>query len=97
MRIGFGFDVHQLVEGRAFILGGVEIESKKGEKYTVNSEHILCLKTSGMNYIMKRKNKFKVQYFKKDTYNYHTKIFTEKKDAENYLDELINGLFFYYK
>jgi 2-C-methyl-D-erythritol 2,4-cyclodiphosphate synthase len=30
MRIGFGFDVHQLVEGRAFIIGGVEIESKKG-------------------------------------------------------------------
>lgn len=27
MRIGFGYDVHQLVEGRKLILGGVEIEN----------------------------------------------------------------------
>lgn len=30
MRIGFGFDVHQLVEGRDFILGGIKIPSQKG-------------------------------------------------------------------
>lgn len=30
MRIGFGFDVHQLVEGRPLWLGGVEIPSIKG-------------------------------------------------------------------
>lgn len=30
MRVGFGFDVHQLVEGRDFILGGVHIPAKKG-------------------------------------------------------------------
>jgi 2-C-methyl-D-erythritol 2,4-cyclodiphosphate synthase len=30
MRIGFGFDVHQLVEGRDFILGGIKIPSEKG-------------------------------------------------------------------
>lgn len=30
MRIGFGFDVHQLVEGRPFILGGVPIAASKG-------------------------------------------------------------------
>lgn len=30
MRVGFGFDVHQLVEGREFILGGVAIPAKKG-------------------------------------------------------------------
>ena len=30
MRIGFGYDVHQLVEGRALILGGVEIPYEKG-------------------------------------------------------------------
>lgn len=30
MRIGFGFDVHQLVEGRDFILGGVHIPATKG-------------------------------------------------------------------
>lgn len=30
MRIGFGYDVHQLVEGRKLILGGVEIPYEKG-------------------------------------------------------------------
>lgn len=29
-RIGQGFDIHKLVEGRKFILGGVEIEYNKG-------------------------------------------------------------------
>ena len=30
MRIGFGYDVHKLVEGRKLILGGVEIPHSKG-------------------------------------------------------------------
>ncbi|MDO4190955.1 MAG: 2-C-methyl-D-erythritol 2,4-cyclodiphosphate synthase [Bacteroidales bacterium] len=30
MRIGFGYDVHQLVEGRKLIVGGVEIAHEKG-------------------------------------------------------------------
>lgn len=30
MRIGHGYDVHRLVEGRALILGGVEIPYEKG-------------------------------------------------------------------
>ena len=30
MRIGHGYDVHRLVEGRALILGGVKIEYEKG-------------------------------------------------------------------
>lgn len=30
MRIGFGYDVHRLVEGRPLIIGGVEIPSEKG-------------------------------------------------------------------
>lgn len=30
MRIGFGYDSHRLIEGRKFILGGVEIPSEKG-------------------------------------------------------------------
>lgn len=30
MRIGYGFDIHQLVEGRKLILGGVEISFEKG-------------------------------------------------------------------
>ena len=29
-RIGFGFDVHKLIEGRKLILGGVEIPFEKG-------------------------------------------------------------------
>ena len=30
MRIGFGFDVHQLQEGRDFWLGGIHIPAQKG-------------------------------------------------------------------
>lgn len=30
MRVGFGYDVHRLVEGRKLILGGVEIEFERG-------------------------------------------------------------------
>lgn len=30
IRIGFGFDVHQLTEGRDFVLGGVQIPHTKG-------------------------------------------------------------------
>ncbi|MDD3612958.1 MAG: 2-C-methyl-D-erythritol 2,4-cyclodiphosphate synthase [Caldicoprobacterales bacterium] len=30
MRIGFGYDVHRLVEGRPLILGGIEIAWEKG-------------------------------------------------------------------
>ena len=29
-RIGFGYDVHQLVEGRALWLGGIKISHDKG-------------------------------------------------------------------
>jgi 2-C-methyl-D-erythritol 2,4-cyclodiphosphate synthase len=30
MRIGFGYDVHRLVDGRPLVLGGVEIDHEKG-------------------------------------------------------------------
>ncbi len=30
MRVGFGYDVHKLVQGRALILGGIEIEHELG-------------------------------------------------------------------
>ena len=30
MRIGTGYDIHRLVEGRPLILGGVKISHKKG-------------------------------------------------------------------
>lgn len=32
IRVGFGFDVHQLVEGEEFILGGIKIDHHKGLK-----------------------------------------------------------------
>lgn len=30
MRIGFGYDVHRLIEGRRLVLGGVDVPYKKG-------------------------------------------------------------------
>lgn len=30
MKVGFGYDSHRLVEGRSFVLGGVEIPHEKG-------------------------------------------------------------------
>ena len=30
IRVGFGFDVHQLVEGRELWLGGIRLEHSKG-------------------------------------------------------------------
>lgn len=30
IRVGFGYDVHQLVEGRDFILGGIKVDHYKG-------------------------------------------------------------------
>ena len=32
MRIGSGYDIHRMVAGRPLILGGVRIESEKGEE-----------------------------------------------------------------
>jgi 2-C-methyl-D-erythritol 2,4-cyclodiphosphate synthase len=45
MRIGFGYDVHRLVEGRKLILGGVEIPSPKGLEGHSDADvllHALC-------------------------------------------------------
>ena len=32
MRVGIGYDIHQMVEGRKLILGGLEIPHDKGSK-----------------------------------------------------------------
>lgn len=48
----------------------------KGEKYTVNQEHILCLKVSGCPTIRKFTNYTEVRYFKYNKYN--TKIIDNK-------------------
>jgi 2-C-methyl-D-erythritol 2,4-cyclodiphosphate synthase len=44
-RIGFGFDVHQLEAGRAFHLGGIEIDSPVGAKGHSDADvliHSIC-------------------------------------------------------
>ena len=45
MRIGFGYDVHRLVEGRKLILGGVQVPYKKGLEGHSDADvllHALC-------------------------------------------------------
>jgi 2-C-methyl-D-erythritol 2,4-cyclodiphosphate synthase len=54
VRVGFGFDVHRLQEGRELRLGGVKIESKKGALGHSDADvliHAICdalLGASGM-------------------------------------------------
>jgi 2-C-methyl-D-erythritol 2,4-cyclodiphosphate synthase len=45
IRIGFGFDVHQLVEGRELWLGGIKIEHTKGAEGHSDADvliHAIC-------------------------------------------------------
>ena len=45
LRIGFGYDVHQLVDGRDFWLGGVKIPHKKGALGHSDADvlvHVIC-------------------------------------------------------
>jgi 2-C-methyl-D-erythritol 2,4-cyclodiphosphate synthase len=45
MRIGFGFDVHRLKEGKAFWLGGIEISHVKGAEGHSDADvliHAIC-------------------------------------------------------
>ncbi len=45
IRVGFGFDVHQLAPGRKLILGGVEIPHEKGSVAHSDGDvliHALC-------------------------------------------------------
>jgi len=45
MRIGFGYDIHPLVEGRKLILGGVEIPFEKGPQGHSDADvllHAIC-------------------------------------------------------
>jgi ATP-dependent Lon protease len=69
-----------------------EIMPTKGEKYGVNSEHILCLKPSGINRIRKCKNKnnsisYKTEYLNKDTCKLQSKRFSDLNEAETYLEK----------
>ena len=67
-----------------------EVIPRKGEKFGVNSEHILCLKQSGLNRIRKMNNKnktisYKVEYLNKFTYKIESKRIHNFEEAEKYL------------
>jgi len=42
MRVGMGYDVHKLVEGRDLILGGVKIPYEKGLLGHSDADVLLC-------------------------------------------------------
>lgn len=70
-----------------------DIVYANGEKYGVNSEHIMCLKQSGMNFIKNVKTKsgetrYKVCYFDKNDYKQHSRRFDNMEDATKYSDEM---------
>ena len=70
-----------------------DIVHSNGEKYGVNSEHIMCLKQSGMNFIKNVKTKsgevrYKVCYFDKNDYKQHSKRFSDQTEAERYLHNI---------
>ena len=68
-----------------------EIVPSRGEKFGVNSEHILCLKQCGLNKIKESKLNgqiiYKVQYFDNALQD---KTFTSLYDAEQFLDKQNN-------
>jgi ATP-dependent Lon protease len=69
-----------------------EIKSNKGESYTVNSEHILCLKSYRINFIKKIKyNNFKLEYFDKINFKMSYKYFTTFEDASKQLESLTDN------
>jgi ATP-dependent Lon protease len=70
-----------------------EISNVKGDTYTVNSEHILCLKISGWLRIDNIKNikTYKVVWFNSSEYKYKSKNFSYKnKNQEEILKEATN-------
>ena len=70
-----------------------DIVHSNGETYGVNSEHIMCLKQSGLNIIKTVKTKsggvrYKVIYFDKNDYKQHSKRFCDLEDATRYLNDM---------
>jgi ATP-dependent Lon protease len=67
-----------------------------GDKYTVNSEHILCLIPYNLNYLKeKEKNgkiKYVVKYFNKYTLKMDSCKFNKKEHAEEFLSEKENEI-----
>ena len=72
-----------------------DIVPKKGETYGVNSEHILCLKPSGLHRIIKEDStansatKYKVEYFDKTSFTLESKSFEKRKLAAVFLAEKV--------
>ena len=62
----------------------------KGEKYTVNSEHILCLKhtvQTAVSIVKKQKNfPFKAAHIDNKTIKIKSKSFATKEEAKNYME-----------
>ena len=70
-----------------------DIIPTKGEKYTVNSEHILCLKPSRLSVTTKKMAssvKYTARYINNKTGKINSKIFGTKGEAEQYLDTMQN-------
>lgn len=67
-----------------------KIKPKKGDSYTVNSEHILCLKYTGRGAIEKvvknHVTMYKALRFNNKTLAMESELFAHKDDAEAYLD-----------
>ena len=67
----------------------------KGDKYVVNSEHILCLHQSGKGCIRLVNNSngsvsYKTIRFNNKTYKMNYKTFDDVNKAENYLNSFLN-------
>ena len=71
-----------------------DINPIKGDKYTVNSEHILCLKPTrlGVRFVKKQKNlPYTAPYISNKTGKVVAKSFATKEEANTFLDEIHSG------
>ena len=69
-----------------------EISQNRGETYGVNSEHILCLKESGLSHIKKMKTTknieyYKVIYFNNEKLQICSKNYSNYNEAEYFMNE----------
>ena len=58
----------------------------KGEKYTVNEEHILCLKASGFPKLRNSRTSFNIQWIENNTFK--SKTFNNFAEAEVFFDDI---------
>ena len=69
-----------------------DIVPVKGEKHTVNSEHILCLKYSGINDVSfvrsQKKFPYKAKFIDKNTCKLQYKSYATREEAQQYLNTL---------